>query len=224
MKPIICIALAAALLASCAPARRIDYDYDKTVNFGKYRTFAWMPQAQAAYKDNRYQNEIIDNNIKTYVAKHFEAMGLKLDKRKPDLLLSYDLQVEKGEYTQEIPIYQQLAVGMMNPWMNGAQAIGWNHPMNFQFWGQPGMVVPGGMAMAPGMWMPPPQVVGYRTRQVPFKNGTLVVSAHTKYENRLIWRGWAVSCLMNPAEYKEELNEKTKELVDTYPLNKKRRG
>jgi hypothetical protein len=213
--------LLTGILSACGTVRQVDYDYDRSVAFEQLRTFAWMPQAAAPYKDSRYRNEIIESNIKTYIGEAFIQQGLKLDKENPDILLSYDLQIEKGEYSREEPIYaQQPPMAIVNPMVNNfahqpvMNLRMWNHPMNFMGWNQP---------MMGGMWWPPaPQIVGYRTRQIPFKNGTLVVSAHKRSNNRLIWRGWAESCILDPVEYKRNLEDKTLDLVSKYPLRKSR--
>jgi hypothetical protein len=85
------------LFFSCGTPRVIGSDYDKSANFSAYKTYAWIPQPDVTYKDNRYSNQIIENNIKYYTGNALTSIGFKLDTSKPDLLLSYALEIEKGE-------------------------------------------------------------------------------------------------------------------------------
>jgi hypothetical protein len=175
--------LSASMFFSCSTPRIIGSDYDKFANFSAYKTYAWIPQPDVTYKDNRYSKQIIENNIKYYTGNALTSIGFKLDTSKPDLLLSYALEIEKGERSMEEPVY--------------------SHPHNFNmFWGNPlspvmhgfnpmmdprmvpmanQWVNPFGATINPMMmnnfWAPPPpMIVGYRTRQIPFKEGTIVIT------------------------------------------------
>jgi hypothetical protein len=220
---ILCIA---TLTVSCGTAKRIGADYDKTVNFQKFTSYAWIPQQNISYKDSRYNNQIIENNIKLYACSTLQNIGLRLDTSKPDLLLSYDLEIEKGERTTEVPIYSHphnfnmFAGNPMNPMM-----IGFNpalDPRNGMLMNQQFNPFGGvGMGMNNFWAPPPPMIVGYRTKQIPFKEGTVVITAVDRKTNRLVWRGWGASCIMDPYEFKKELEDKIQEMFEKYPTNKK---
>lgn len=213
-----------SLLSSCVASKQIGSDYDKTANFGAYKTYAWIPQPDVTYKDNRYNNQIIENNIKYYTGNALSNIGFRLDTSKPDLLFSYELEIEKGERTSDVPVY--------------------SHPHNFNmFWGNPlnpvmhgfnplmdpavmtirnQWVNPFGNAIHPAMmnnfWAPPPpMIVGYRTRQIPFKQGTVVITVIDRKKNRMVWRGWGASCIMDPYNFKSELEAKVNAIFKRYP-------
>jgi hypothetical protein len=216
--------ISVCMFISCGTSRIIGSDYDKSVNFSSYKTYAWIPQPDVTYKDNRYNNQIIENNIKYYSGNALTSIGFKLDTSKPDLLLSYSLEIEKGERSIEEPVY--------------------SHPHNFNmFWGNPlnpamhafnpmvdprmvpianQWVNPFGTTINPMMlnnfWTPPPpMIVGYRTMQIPFKEGTIVVSVIDRKQNRLIWRGWGTSCILDPYNFKAELESKINAIFKRYP-------
>jgi hypothetical protein len=212
------------IFASCGSTRQIGSDHDKTANFNAYRSYAWIPQPDVNYKDNRYNNQIIENNIKHYTGNALSTIGLRLDTAKPDLLFSYELEIEKGERTADVPIYSHphnfnmFWGNPMNPMMHGFNPMmdPLMGPMANQW------VNPFGTMMNPMMmnnfWAPPPpMIVGYRTRQIPFKEGTVIITAIDRKKNRMVWRGWGISCIMDPYNFKRELEDKVNEIFKRYP-------
>jgi hypothetical protein len=211
------------LLHACYAPMKIGYDIDNSINFAAYKTFAWVPNPDYTYKDQRYNSQIMENNIKSFVNNEMEMLGLKLDNKNPNLLITYDLQIEKGEIIEETPIMSNpqpiaplVMQGMIpnntnnNMWFNCNQQLNmWNNPSNFNgVWGNP----MGGVFMPP-----PPQVIGYATRKIPFKNGVLTISVSDRKDNRLIWRSWGENCIIDPYTYKQQLNEKIKLMMAKYP-------
>ncbi|HUC83086.1 MAG TPA: hypothetical protein VMR70_19410 [Flavisolibacter sp.] len=65
MKNIFSAMAVVLLLNSCSTYTKIYSDYDRTMDFTKYKTFAWLPDKAdtASSPDN---NEIIGNNIPNY--------------------------------------------------------------------------------------------------------------------------------------------------------------
>ncbi len=63
----------------------------------------------------------------------------------------------------------------------------------------------------------PSMVVGYRIRQIPFKEGTVVIKIIDRKKNRLVWRGCGTSCIMDPYNFKDELESKIYALFKRYP-------
>lgn len=194
---------------SCSSIRHIEYDIDKSINFNKLNTYAWLPSQDQQYVDQRYNNQIIENNIKMYAADALTKKGLKLSIDSPEVLFFYDLQIEKGTYSIQTPIY--------------------SHPHNFIPPPPPIMFNPGltpdqqairqqqmQQQWAMQQWMPP-QIIGYETRQIPFKTGTLTIIAIDRKTNRMVWRGWAESCVTDPTNYRDNLERKIHVIFRSYP-------
>ena len=97
------------------------------------------------------------------------------------------------------PMMDPRMVPMANQWVNPFGTI-INPMMMNNFW-------------AP----PPPMIVGYRTRQIPFKEGTVVITVIDRKQNRLIWRGWGTSCIQDPYNFKDELESKIYAIFKRYP-------
>jgi hypothetical protein len=53
-----------SLLRGCGVYTKITSDYDRSVDFTKYKTFAWLPNKDTA--QGEYNNQIIRNNTRNY--------------------------------------------------------------------------------------------------------------------------------------------------------------
>jgi hypothetical protein len=104
---IICFVVA---LASCSSIRYVKYDMDRRVDFNRYKTYAWIPSPDVPYKDLRYDNHIVENNIKAFAADNIIKKSLRLSVDSPDLLFYYNLQIDKGAHLIQVPIYLHQSV------------------------------------------------------------------------------------------------------------------
>jgi hypothetical protein len=75
-KPII-IAIAALVLNDCNAYNNFYSDYDKSADFSKYKTFAWLPN-KADTSNGAYNNKIIRNNIRNYFRQCTSGRGYSL--------------------------------------------------------------------------------------------------------------------------------------------------
>lgn len=65
------------------------------VNFSKYKTFGWANDS-GAKKAGRADNDIVDNNIKNSISAELVKRGWQETGQQPDVLLDYNVMVEKG--------------------------------------------------------------------------------------------------------------------------------
>lgn len=86
-------------------AQKVAVDYDKTVNFSKYKTYAWS-QGKGA------RNPLIDQMILTGVEQQLSAKGLTKVDANPDLVVAYmaavgfDIQVAQPSWSNAaMPLY-----------------------------------------------------------------------------------------------------------------------
>src|SRR5258706_8264062 len=94
------------LLAGCAATAHIEKD-DKA-DFSHYKTFAWVDKDGEGKKDHNKSNDIIEQKVREAVNKELErSAGWKEVKNKPDVLLSYDLLVERNVKESNNPVYSQ---------------------------------------------------------------------------------------------------------------------
>lgn len=85
-----------ALLAACSPLT-VNYDYDNTADFTKYKTYTWMakPASLPSNPAGSPQNsDLLDRRIRASVEAELNARGLNDNAEAPDLLAVYHLGVQ----------------------------------------------------------------------------------------------------------------------------------
>ena len=84
-------------MISCSGAYNlVSSDLDNSVDFIKYKTFAWLPD-RADTANTPYNNDIIRNNIRNYYGLCMSDRGYSLDLENPDLLVELVITNAKKE-------------------------------------------------------------------------------------------------------------------------------
>ncbi len=151
------LAISAILLSGCGPTAHIEKA--RNVNFGNYQTFAW------ARKDERGSRAgLTEQRIKEAVNRQLElSYGWKEVTRNPDIILSYDVLVERGARRETEPVYS---------W--GGYRTFYN-PYSRRFY----------------RVYYPRQFVGYDNYNVPIKEGTITVTVSDASTDETLLQGWA---------------------------------
>lgn len=146
--------------ASCSTTAHVEVA--QGVDFNNYKTFGWAND-NGVKKADRADNDIVDNNIKNSISTELEEKGWKESDQQPDVLLDYNVIVQKGVKRETEPVYGYPYSGYFySPW---------RRRMGYYY--------------NPGFFS------GYHTYNVPFKEGTLTVNMVDAKNNKLIWQGWA---------------------------------
>ena len=154
-------ALSALLLARCASVAHVEKD--KTVNFSSYHTYAWVETKQDDTSKARTKvSDLTERNIREAVNAEMAKTGWKEVKHKPDVLLSYDVLVERGVKNESNPVYSQPYSRMyFNPYTRRWGSL--YYPS--QFW-------------------------GYDDNQRQVREGTITISMIDPKTDKTIWQGW----------------------------------
>src|SRR5687768_6999252 len=96
---VLILAVGAMVLNSCGTTAHIEKD--ESANFNNYKTYTWIDKENK----EKVNNKIAEQNLKTIVNDELNKSGLREVKNNPDLLLSYDLLVEKNVREQSEPVY-----------------------------------------------------------------------------------------------------------------------
>ena len=76
---LLCVGLAAAGVAG------VKTDFDHSVSFSKYHTFAW----KSGPRDGMSDNSLVQDRVQGAVNREMQQKGFRLDNRNPDIVLSY---------------------------------------------------------------------------------------------------------------------------------------
>lgn len=149
------------LLAGCASTVHIEKD-DKT-DFTRYKTFSWVDKDGEGKKDSNRRNDLAEQKIKQAVTEELEkTAGWKEVKSRPDLLLSYDVLVERSVRESSNPVYSRPYTRLVyNPYSRRYASIYY-----------------------------PSQFMGYERDQRPIREGTITISMIDTKTDKMVWQGW----------------------------------
>lgn len=157
---------------------------DVSANLAKYRTYMWV-------ETQRDQNDKRSNASAFAEAAIHNAANAELDKRgwrevdsNPDVLLSYDILVQRSRQTQTDPVYTQpFSRVYYNPW-----ARRW------------------------GTIYYPSQFMGYDTYTTPVREGTLTVTMMDANNDKPVWQAWTTEELNSRRMTEAEASKAVKKI------------
>lgn len=156
------VLMAGLLLAGCAATAYVEKD--ESVNLSKYQTFAWVDTKDS--QDDTVKAKISDlaeRNIRQAVNSELAKAGWKEVKNKPDLLLTYDVLVERAVKEDSNPIYTQ----PFTRWFYNPYTRRWNSIYY------------------------PSRYAGYEVNEREIREGTITISLIDARSNKTIWQGWS---------------------------------
>lgn len=184
---VLVLAAGAFMLNSCGTSAHIEKD--ETANLGNYKTYTWID------KENKDQvkNQIAAQNLKSIVNDELQKNGFKEVKHNPDLLVSYDLLVEKSVKEQSEPVYSQpYSRVYYNPYTRRYGTIYY-----------------------------PSQFLGYDNYRAPIKEGTVSISMIDAKTDKTIWQGWTTDELNNNFFSSKEVQKNVRSIFKKFDLASK---
>jgi hypothetical protein len=159
MKLLSVAALSGLLLAGCASVAHVEKD--KTVNFNNYHSYAWVDTKESKNDSSVKVSDLTERIIKEAVNNEMAKTGWK-ESKKPDVLLTYDILVERGIKEQNNPVYSQPYTRYYyNPYSRRYVAVYY-----------------------------PSQFMGYDNDQQQVKEGTITLRLIDAKTDKTIWQGW----------------------------------
>ena len=185
--------LGLALLLSACETMQVTNDYNPSVDFAKFKTWAWKDPALRYQPDSpMLKSDLTEQRIIQAVSSGLDQRGLRpaAAGSKPDLLIQTYLIVANRQ-EQIVTNY-----GYGGPW-GGA-------------WGYPG-------GPWEGYWGAP---MYNETRNVIYQVGTLQIDLSDAKDGKLVWRGSAEKIVDNstsPAERNAAIHEAVSKILADYP-------
>jgi hypothetical protein len=180
--------IAALFLTSCASVAHVERD--ETVNFSKYKTFAWVDTKEK--KDQQKGSDLLEKNVIKAVNTELQKEGWQESKSKPDVLLSYDVLVEKAVKEDRNPVYSRSYTrSFYNPY-TGRWATIWY----------------------------PSQFLGYDERAYEVREGTVTISMIDAKTDKTIWQGWATDEVNSRNLTSKEIQSSVKSIFRKFDVAK----
>lgn len=149
------------LLASCGTTAHIEKD--DNADFSRYKTFAWIDKDGEGRNDVNRRNDLTEEKIRDAVNRELEkTAGWREVKNRPDVLLSYDVLVERSTRESRNPVYSRPSSRIVyNPYTRRYTTLFY-----------------------------PSQLVGYDRDERPVKEGTVTISMIDTRTDKTVWQGW----------------------------------
>ena len=164
LKAAIVAVLGIGLLAGCASAVHIEKD--ENANFSKYKSFTWLHGDNGKLEN---QSDLMETKIRNAVSKEFEKIGWKESKNRPDVILDYDVLIERSSKTQSDPLYSQPYSRLVyNPYTRRYATIYY-----------------------------PSQFLGYDSYEKVIREGTITVTMIDAKTDKTVWQGWTTEEVNN---------------------------
>ncbi len=174
------------LLASCAPAAHIEKD--DNVDFSRYKTFSWIDKKG----DNGKQNDLTEQKVRNAVSKELQKEGWRESNRNPDVLLSYDVLVERSTREESNPRYSYpFTRTFYNPYSR--RLINVYYPSRF---------------------------IGYENREVSTREGTVTITMIDADTEKTIWQGWATDEVNSRNMTSKEIQNSVKAIFRKFDVAK----
>jgi hypothetical protein len=150
----------ALLLASCASTAHVEKADD--ADFSRYKTFAWMDKEGEGTGDRNKNNDLTEQKIRVAVNKELEKTGWREVKNRPDVILNYDVLVERGIKESSSPVYSRpYSRVVYNPYTRRYTTIHY-----------------------------PSQFMGYERDERSIREGTVTITMIDSKTDRAVWQGW----------------------------------
>jgi hypothetical protein len=148
------------LLASCGTTAHIEKD--DNADFSRYKSFKWIDKDGEGKNDANKGNDLTEKRIRDAVNAELEKTGWKETKNRPDVLLSYDVLVERSTTESTNPVYTRSSSRVVfNPYTRRYTTIYY-----------------------------PSQFAGYERDERTIREGTVTISMIDTKTDKTVWQGW----------------------------------
>lgn len=200
-------------IAGCTAYTSFYSSYDHSVDFKKYKTFAWLPDSgmvarKDSFRNSAYDNDVIRNNVKNYIAHDLSGRGLRIEVDTPDVLMQLVLLNEKREHyvTDYYPPYRA-PYYYYNPYY---------HPYYYPYydfytyygWG----------------------CYDYYCDYTPavykeiYVKGTITINMFDRKQKKLVWTGSAEGNIYDPTYLEQDIHPAVKKIMEKFPLKSIEKG
>ena len=161
MKLILGMLTMVIVIASCGTTAMVQKD--DNIDIRKFRTYAWVDASTRDTSNHSSKpSDLTDRKIKESIERNLTEAGWKLTKKNPDVLLTYEIDIEKQRRDRQTPVYSQ----------SGYQYV----------------YSPFSRRWIPMYY--PSDLMGYRNSTETVQEHTLTVSLIDAETDKTVWQGW----------------------------------
>jgi hypothetical protein len=154
------LAVVACFAVSCS--NPVYVQKDDGVNLNNYKTYMWVDTRAAENDNSDRATSYADISVRNSVNAELSRKGWREVTSNPDILVGYDVLVERSLEQKSDPVYSQ----PMSRWYYNPYTRRWNTIYY------------------------PSQFIGYQSYEVPVKEGTITINLVDARTDRAVWQGW----------------------------------
>jgi hypothetical protein len=186
------VTLSGLLLAGCASVAHVEKD--DSVNFSSYHTYTWV-ESKATKNDSAKTkiSDLTERKIKDAVNVELAKSGWKESKHRPDVLINYDVLVERGTKEDADPLYSMpFTRYIFNPYNRRWIAIYY-----------------------------PSEFMGYDRNQRSVREGTVTISVIDAKTDKTVWQGWTTDEVNSQNLTSKEIQNAVKSIFRKFDIAKR---
>jgi hypothetical protein len=154
---------AVVIFAGCAGNAHIEKD--KNADFSKYQTYAWVDKPDTKENRKKSRHDLTETNVRNAVNTELQKKGWRESNANPDVIINYELLVEKNQKEQQDPVYSQ-------PYSRSYYSRRTGRLYTFYY---------------------PSQFMGYDSYSTTVKEGTVTITMIDNRTDKTVWQGWATT-------------------------------
>ncbi len=178
---------------------KVTSEYDKSVDFTKYKTFSWLPD-KADTVNSPYNNEIIRNNIRNYFGLCMSDRGYSFEAENPDLLMKLVINNTKKDTVDN----NHPTSYYYGPYYYGSYFYSPYH-YRYTYNGQHGLYGDDYFGH-------------YPAHNQQYVNGSITLILIDRKANEVVWRGTAEGNIYDPSNISKDLHPAVHNIIDEYPV------
>ena len=160
---------------------------DESANLAKYRTYMWV-DTRSNQDDSRNLTAFADQDVHNAVREELAKRGLTEVHENADVLMSYDILVERSTRQQSDAVYSQpFSRVYYNPYMRRWGTVYY-----------------------------PSQFMGYDNYQVPVREGTLTLTMIDPNSDKAIWQAWTTETMENRKMTSSEISKGVRKIFKKF--------
>ena len=169
-------------IASCSTPAYVQKD--DSVNLSNYKTYMWVNTSGGETDASKRASEYADISVHNAVNAELNRWGWKEVTENPDVLVSYDILVERSVETQRDPVYSQpFTRSYYNPATRRWSTI--YYPSQFQ---------------------------GYQVYNEPVREGTFSINIMDTQTDKNVWQAWTTERLSRSRLTDEEIRRSVRNI------------
>lgn len=181
---------AALFITGCAGTAHIEKD--KTVDFSKYKTYAWAEKPESKETKKALRNGLTETNVRNSVNAQLQKIGWKEVRVNPDIMVNYELLVERSEKEQKEAVY--------SPSYTRSYYNRYTGRVNTYYY--------------------PGQFVGYDTYATTVKEGTVTITMIDNKTDKAVWQGWTTTEIESRRMSGKEIDQSVKTIFRKFYAGK----